>query len=78
VGASVVVSTATAENTPQVGFLSDYDRLKSVSGLDGILCWKADNVNWKQNAFDKWATLFTERFNKLRGMWPGQDLSRHA
>jgi hypothetical protein len=50
-GASVVASTATFENIPRVGFLSDYARLKPVSGLDGILCWKADNVNWKQ--YDK-------------------------
>jgi hypothetical protein len=50
-GASIVASTATATNIPRVGFLSDYDRLKPVSGLDGILCWKAGNTDWKQ--FDK-------------------------
>jgi hypothetical protein len=50
-GADVVVSTATVENTPRIGFLSDYARLKPVSGLDGILCWKTANVDWKQ--YDK-------------------------
>jgi len=50
-GASVVASTATFENVPRVGFLTEYNRLKRVEGLDGILCWRADNMNWKQ--FDK-------------------------
>lgn len=50
-GASVVASTATFENVPRVGFLSEYNRLKRVEGLDGILCWRADSMNWKQ--YDK-------------------------
>jgi hypothetical protein len=67
-GADVVVSTATAENTPRVGFLTDYDRLKPVAGLDGILCWRADNVDWKQ--YDK---IQIERI--MVSLKPGQDQS---
>lgn len=50
-GASVVASTATVATVPRVGFLSDYDRLESVPGLDGPLCWKAGHVDWK--TYDK-------------------------
>ena len=50
-GGSVVASTATFSTVPRVGFLTDYDRLKPVSGLDGALCWRTGNVNWKQ--YDK-------------------------
>jgi len=50
-GGSIVTSTATFENIPRVGFLSDYDRLKPVSGLDGALCWRVGNTDWKQ--YDK-------------------------
>jgi hypothetical protein len=50
-GASIVASEATVANVPQVGFLSDYARLKPISGLGGILCWKASKVDWKQ--YDK-------------------------
>jgi hypothetical protein len=31
--------------------------------MDSFTSW-----NYAKNAFDKWATLFAERFNKLRGM----------
>jgi len=67
-GADVVVSTATAENIPRVGFLSDYDRLKPVAGLDGILCWRADNVDWKQ-----YGKVQVERI--MVSLKPGQDQS---
>jgi len=50
-GGSIVASTATASNIPRVGFLADYDRLRPVSGLGGLLCWKTGNVDWKQ--YDK-------------------------
>lgn len=50
-GGSVVASTATAATIPRVGFLSDYDRLKPVSGLDGALCWRTGNADWKK--YDK-------------------------
>jgi hypothetical protein len=50
-GTSIVASTATYENVPRVGFLTEYKRLKRVEGLDGILCWRAENMNWKQ--YDK-------------------------
>lgn len=50
-GGSVVVSTTTAANVPRVGFLTDYARLRPVSGMDGALCWRADKANWKR--YDK-------------------------
>jgi hypothetical protein len=50
-GTSIVASTATYANVPRVGFLSEYNRLKQVEGLGGILCWRAENMNWKQ--YDK-------------------------
>jgi hypothetical protein len=65
---SVVVSTATASNIPRVGFLTDYDRLKPVSGLDGALCWRTGNINWKQ--YDK---VQIERI--LVSIKPGKDQS---
>ena len=50
-GASIVASEATVANVHRVGFLSDYDRLKPAPGLGGILCWRADRVDWKK--YDK-------------------------
>lgn len=67
-GADIVASTATVENIPRVGFLTDYDRLKPVEGLGGILCWRANNVDWKQ--YDK---VQIERI--MVSLKPGQDQS---
>lgn len=47
----VVVSMATTENIPRIGFLSDYSRLKPAPGLDGMLCWRNENIDLKQ--YDK-------------------------
>jgi hypothetical protein len=43
-----VVSIATTANIPRVGFLSDYERLKPMPGLDGMLCWRNDKIDPKQ------------------------------
>jgi hypothetical protein len=50
-GANAVASEASSSNVARVKFLTDYSRLKVMPDAGGMLCWRADNVNWKQ--YDK-------------------------
>jgi hypothetical protein len=47
----VTASQITAANVPRVGFLTDYAKLAPMPGGDGMLCWRASNINWKM--YDK-------------------------
>jgi hypothetical protein len=49
--AGVVASTQTAANVRRVGILTDYSRLAAMPGGGGMLCWRAQGVDWK--AYDK-------------------------
>ena len=48
---ATVASDVSMASLRRTGFLSDYDRLKPVAGGTGMLCWRSDDVDWKQ--FDK-------------------------
>jgi Protein of unknown function (DUF3313) len=53
-GASMTSTNVTASDArldTRSGFLSDYARLASVAGGDGIKCWRQPNVNWR--SYDK-------------------------
>jgi len=54
-GASSMASTSITASDPRLdtrsGFLTDYARLATVSGGDGIKCWRQPNVNWR--SYDK-------------------------
>jgi len=47
----VVASEATAATAPRVGFLTDYAKLKPMSGGGGMLCWRSVDTDWKR--YDK-------------------------
>jgi hypothetical protein len=49
--AGVVASTQTVANVRRVGVLTDYARLAPMPGGGGMLCWRAQGVDWK--AYDK-------------------------
>ena len=46
--AGVVASTQTAANVRRIGILTDYSRLAAMPGGGGILCWRAQGVDWKR------------------------------
>jgi hypothetical protein len=47
-GSGIVASDVTAGNVRRVGFLTDYARLRPMSGSGGMLCWRDTNADWKQ------------------------------